>query len=98
MWTLEHRSGEDVLAALARFGIDLRDRVLERHDLNPSKVVAHVDDGWMWTGWTSMFRRPGVAPSGGLFHAGAHAHPGPRLEQIGMATAAISGALGAVPR
>lgn len=98
VWTLEHRSGEDVLAALARFGIDLRERVVERHDLNPSQVVAHVDDGWMWTGWTSMFRRPGVAPTGGLFHAGAHAHPGPRLEQIGMATSAISGALGTAPR
>lgn len=98
VWTLEHRSGEDVLAALARFGIDLRDRVLERHDLNPSQVVGHVDDGWTWTGWTSMFQRPGVAPAGGLFHAGAHAHPGPRLEHIGMATAAISAAVGTAPR
>ncbi|MDF1703442.1 MAG: NAD(P)/FAD-dependent oxidoreductase [Aeromicrobium sp.] len=98
VWTLEHRSGEDVLAALARSGIDLRDRVLERHDLNPSQVVGHVDDGWTWTGWTSMFQRPGVAPAGGLFHAGAHAHPGPRLEHIGMATAAISAAVGTAPR
>jgi len=98
IWTLEHRSGEDVLVALARFGVDLRERVLERHELRPAQVVAHVDDGWTWTGWSSMFRRPGVAPRGGVFHAGAHAHPGPRLEHIGMATSAISGALGTVPR
>ncbi|GAA1733311.1 phytoene desaturase family protein [Aeromicrobium alkaliterrae] len=98
LWTLEHRSGEDVLVALARVGVDLRERVLERHDLRPAQVVAHVDDGWTWTGWTSMFRRPGVAPRGGVFHAGAHAHPGPRLEHIGMATAAIAAELGEVPR
>ncbi|MFT4298488.1 MAG: FAD-dependent oxidoreductase [Aeromicrobium sp.] len=97
-WTLEHRSGEDVLDALARFGLDLRDRVLERHDLRPARMTEYVDDGWMWTGWTSMFRRPGVAPAGGLFHAGAHAHPGPRLEHIGMATAAIAAAIGTAPR
>ncbi|MFT4187561.1 MAG: FAD-dependent oxidoreductase [Aeromicrobium sp.] len=97
-WTLEHRSGEDVLTALARYGVDLRERVLQRHDLNPSEVVAHVDEGWTWTGWTSMFRRPGVAPTGGIFHAGAHAHPGPRLEHVGMATAAIAAELGTAPR
>lgn len=93
-WTLEHRSGEDPLNALARFGINLRDLVLERHDLSPSEMVALTHDGWAWLGWTSMFRRPGVAPTGGLYHAGAHAHPGPRLEQIGMATAAIAAHVG----
>ncbi len=98
IWTLEHRSGEDVLAALARFGVDLRERVLERHDLRPAQVVEYVDDGWTWTGWSSMFRRPGVNPAPGLFHAGAHAHPGTSLEHIGMATSAIATAIGVVPR
>lgn len=93
-WTIEHRSGENVLMALARFGLDLRELVLERHDLTPSEVVAHTHEGWTWLGWSSMFRRPGVAPTGGLYHAGAHAHPGPRLEQIGMATAAIAAHVG----
>ncbi len=57
-------------------------------------MVALTHEGWAWLGWTSMFRRPGVAPTGGLYHAGAHAHPGPRLEQIGMATAAIAAHVG----
>lgn len=98
LWTIEHRSGEDVMVALARHGVDLRDLVLERHDLAPADLVTRVHDGWAWLGWRSMFGRPGVAPQGGFFHAGAHAHPGPRLEEIGLATAAIAAAIGPVAR
>jgi phytoene dehydrogenase-like protein len=97
-WTIEHRSGEDVLRALVRFGIDLRPYVTSRHDMTPSQLVRLGHWGWAWRGWTSMFDLPGVAPTGGLYFAGAHAHPGGSLEAIGTATAAIAEAVGAAPR
>lgn len=97
-WTLAHRSGEDPLNALARFGLDLRPHVVERSDLTPSDLVSLGSWGWAWNTWTSVFDQPGVAPSGGLYFAGAHAHPGGTPEAIGMATAAIAADVGLAPR
>lgn len=94
-WTIEHRSGEDVLDALVRFGIDLRDHVTSRSDLSPTDLVRMGHWGWAWQGWTTALELPGVAPQGGLYFAGAHAHPGGSLEAIGMATAAIAEDVGA---
>ena len=98
LWTIEHRSGEDPLRALVRFGIDLRPYVEEQIDLNPSDLVRLGHSGWAWRGWTSAFELPGVAPTGSLYFAGAHAHPGATLEAIGMATASIAEAIGPAPR
>ncbi|MFI5425952.1 hypothetical protein [Aeromicrobium sp. UC242_57] len=89
-WTIEHRSGEDPLDALVRGGLDLRPFVTTRHDLSPSELVAMGHWGWAWNTWTTALELPGVAPTGGLYFAGAHAHPGGTLEAIGMATAAIA--------
>lgn len=97
-WTLEHRSGEDPLDALARCGLDLRPFVVARTDLTPSQLVGLGHWGWAWNTWTSAFDVPGVAPTGGLYFAGAHAHPGGTLEAIGMATAAIAADVGLAPR
>ncbi len=93
-WTIEHFRAEDPLDALARCGIDLRDHVEERWDRSPTELVTAAHWGWQWQGWRTGLSRPGVAPSGGLFHAGAHAHPGASLEMIGEATAAIAAAVG----
>ncbi|AXT84724.1 hypothetical protein C6I20_05630 [Aeromicrobium sp. A1-2] len=98
VWTIEHRSGEDPLRALVRFGIDLRPYVVDRTDLSPSDLVGLGHWGWAWRGWTSAFELPGVAPRGGVHFAGAHAHSGASLEAIGMATAAIAEAIGPAPR
>jgi phytoene dehydrogenase-like protein len=97
-WTLAHRSGEDPLDALARFGLDLRPFVVSRTDLTPSDLVSLGHPGWAWSTWTTAFDLPGVAPTGGLHFAGAHAHPGPTPEAIGMATAAIAESVGLAPR
>lgn len=97
-WTIEHRSGEDVLDALVRFGIDLRDHVTSRTDLTPSDLVRLGHWGWAWQGLSTAWELPGVAPSGGLYFAGAHAHPGGSLEAIGMATAAIAEDIGPAKR
>lgn len=96
-WTIEHRSGEDVLRTLVRFGIDLRPYLTGRHDMTPSELVGLGHWGWAWHGWTTMLDLPGVAPVGGIYFAGAHAHPGGSLEAIGMATASIAESVGAAP-
>lgn len=98
LWTIEHRSGEDVLRALTRFGIDLRPYVIARVDLNPSELVGIGHWGWAWQRWSTAWELPGVAPTGGLYFAGAHAHPGGSLEAIGMATAAIAADVGPAAR
>jgi phytoene dehydrogenase-like protein len=97
-WTLEHHSGEDPLHALARFGLDLRPHVVDRSTLSPAELVATGHWGWTWTTWTTMFDLPGVAPTGGLYFAGAHAFGGGTLEGVGMATAAIAADVGPAPR
>lgn len=97
-WTIEHRSGEDPLDALVRGGLDLRPFVTERFDLSPSDLVAMGHWGWAWQTWTTALNVPGVAPRGGLYFAGAAAHPGGTLEAIGMATEAIAEHIGVAPR
>ena len=101
-WSLAHHNAEDPLIALARVGVDIREHVLDRHDLSPSDLVRLGHWGWTWQGWTTLFDRPGVGADqrfgGTLFMAGAHAHPGGTIEEIGSATAAIAEAIGAAPR
>jgi len=101
-WTLAHHNAEDPVIALARVGVDVRDHVVDRHDLSPSDLVRLGHWGWTWQGWTTVFDRPGVGRDqrfdGTLFMAGAHAHPGGTIEEIGSATAAIAEAIGPAPR
>lgn len=97
-WTIEHRSGEDPVVVMARLGFDVRPYIVNRWDQSPSELVAQCHWGWEWQRWTTAVRVPGVAPTGGVFFAGAHAHPGGSLEMIGMATAAIAEAVGPAPR
>ena len=90
------------MTALARVGIRIKDRVIERHDLSPADLVRLGHWGWTWQGWTTLFDRPGVGKDNRfrdtLFMAGAHAHPGGTIEEIGSATAAIAEAIGPVAR
>ena len=101
-WTLAHHNAEDPVTALARVGVRVKDHVVERHDLSPTDLVRLGHWGWTWQGWTSLFDRPGVGTKqrfgGTLFMAGAHAHPGGTIEEIGSATAAIAEAIGPAPR
>lgn len=97
-WTIVHHNPEDPLIALVRVGLDLREHVVERHDLRPADLVRLGHWGWQWRGWRTMLERPGPALPTGLLMAGAHAYPGGTLEQIGMATEALAERLGPVPR
>ncbi len=102
LWTVAHHNAEDAVTALARVGVRIKDHVVERHDLTPMDLVRLGHWGWAWQGWTSIFDRPGVGRSqrygDTLFMAGAHAHPGATIEEIGSATAAIAEAIGPAPR
>lgn len=93
-WTIAHRGGEDPVIAMVRCGLDLRDYIVDRWDQSPVDLVTLGHWGWVWQGWSTAFNRPGIDPQGGLYFAGAHAHPGTSLELIGMATAAIAGHIG----
>lgn len=96
--TLEHRGNGDVLDVLNRCGLDVRGHVLNRHEVSSVELGRATHWGYTWSGTSAALSLPGVDPRGGLFFAGAHAHPGGTLEQIGMATAAISTAIGTAPR
>lgn len=97
-WVVENRAGGDALDVLASAGLRWRSLVEARRDLAPRELVEIGHDGWAWRGWHAAVERPGAAARDGLFYAGAHAHPGPSLELIGSATAAIAAHLGEVPR
>jgi UDP-galactopyranose mutase len=101
-WTLAHHNAEDPVIALARVGVRIKDHVVQRHDLSPADLVRLGHWGWVWQGWTTLFDRPGVGRAqrlgGTFFMAGAHAHPGGTIEEIGSATAAIAETIGTAPR
>lgn len=97
-WTLEHRSQSDPVIQLVRFGIDLREHIVNRWDQSPTELVTQCHWGWEWQRWSTAVRVPGINPTGGVHFAGAHAHPGGSLELIGMATAAIAEEVGPSPR
>ena len=97
-WTIAHHNAEDPLTALVRVGIDLRAHVIERHDLSPVELVTMGGWGWQWHGWHTSQTRPSIGFDGTLMFAGANARPGPSIEMIGSATAAIAEHLGKAPR
>lgn len=98
MTLVHHHGGEDVLVALARVGLDVREHVIDRTTLSPADLVRGGHWGWAWQGWSSIDDHPGVAPRHGVHVAGAHAWSGGTLERIAMATAAIADAVGPAPR
>lgn len=98
-WSLEHHAGStDVLPALARRGIDVRDAVVTRLDVSPAEVVRQADGspaGMRWQGWRSGLARPRVTtPVRGLLRAGAGVHPGPGIAVEGLGAAQVAAVVG----
>ncbi|HEY0890128.1 MAG TPA: NAD(P)/FAD-dependent oxidoreductase [Nocardioides sp.] len=99
-WTVHVRGKlyEDVLVALARHRIDLRERVVSRVDLSPRELV----QGWhgsplgvVWQGRRSVRDRLGpLTPVPGVYAAGAHAVSGDGLPFVGLSAALVAQAIG----
>lgn len=99
-WTVYGRGkvAEDLLTALARHHIDVRDQVVTRVDLSPRELVERWGGsplGVLWQGRGTVWRRLGPhTPIRGVLAAGAHAAPGagvPFAVQSGALVAAVVG-------
>ena len=95
-WTRAGRGllAEDVLAALARHGLDVRQQLVTRLDRSPRYLV----DAWggsplgvQWQGPSTARERLGPpTPIPGVFAAGAHATPGSGLPFAGLTAALVA--------
>lgn len=99
-WTV-HSYGkllEDVLVALARHRIDVREHVAARIDLGPAALVARWGGsplGVQWAGRRTVRRRLGPrTPLANVYAAGAHATPGAGLPFVGLSAALVAQVIG----
>lgn len=99
-WTLlgRGRLAEDIVTALARKGIRIRDQVETRVDLSPRDLVEQWGGsplGVLWQGRASVTRRLGPdTPVPGVYQVGAHAKPGAGLPAVGLSAAQVAALLG----
>lgn len=103
-WTVlgRGRLSEDVLVALARRGIDVRDRVEVRVDRSPrEQVVAWGGSpyGVLWQGRATVRERLGTrTPIEGVYAAGTHVAGTSGLPFATLTAAVVAERLGEVPR
>ncbi|MDH2416719.1 NAD(P)/FAD-dependent oxidoreductase [Nocardioides sp. CER19] len=93
-WTVQVRGRlhEDVLLALARHRIDVREQVATRVDLSPRELVERWNGsplGVQWRGRSTSRLGP-VTPIPGVYAAGAHAVAGDGLPFVGLSAALVA--------
>ncbi len=98
-WTLHGRGkvAEDLVTALARHHLDVRDRVVVRVDRSPRAQVAHAGSamGVLWEGRGTVRRRLGPrTPIENVYAAGAHATPGGQVPFVGLSAALVAQVIG----
>jgi UDP-galactopyranose mutase len=99
-WTLlgRGRLAEDIVTAMHRGGIRVRDQVEVRVDRSPRDLVEQWGGspyGVLWQGRNTVSRRLGPAtPVPGVFLAGAHATPGAGLPSVGLSAALVAQSIG----
>ncbi len=99
-WTIlgRGRLAEDIVTAMHRGGIRVRDQVEVRVDLSPKDLVEQWGGspyGVLWQGRNTVTRRLGpTTPVPGVFMAGAHATPGAGLPSVGLSAALVAQAIG----
>lgn len=99
-WTLlgRGRLAEDIVTALARRGVDVRENVEVRVDRSPRELVEHWGGspyGVLWQGRATVDRRAGTTtPWPNVFCAGAHAAPGAGIPFVGLGAALVAQAVG----
>lgn len=99
-WTLlgRGRLAEDIVIALARKGIRVRDQVEVRVDISPKQAV-HMwggsPNGVLWQGRGTTLQRLGPStPIPGVYQVGAHAKPGSGLPAVGLSAAQVAAVIG----
>ncbi|MET3960415.1 phytoene desaturase [Marmoricola sp. OAE513] len=99
-WTLLGRGqlAEDIVTALARRGIRVRDQVEVRVDRSPRELVEHWNGspfGVLWQGRGTVKHRVGTqSPISGVYLAGAHTTPGAGLPSVGLSAALVAQLIG----
>ena len=98
-WTVlaRGRMSEDVLATLARRGIDVRRQVQVRVDRSPSEQVEALGGssyGLLWQGRRTVDRLLQAMPYDGVYAVGAHAAVGATLPLVGLSAAAVAERIG----
>lgn len=99
-WTLLGRGklAEDIVTALARNGIRIRQQIEVRVDRSPRDLVEQWHGspyGVLWQGRTTVASRMGArSPVEGVYCAGAHATPGAGLPFVGLSAALVAQEIG----
>lgn len=99
-WTLlgRGRLAEDIVTALARKGIRVREQVEVRMDRSPRESVqlwGGSPVGVLWQGRQTATRRLGPdTPVAGVYQVGAHAKPGAGLAPVGLSAAQVATLVG----
>jgi phytoene dehydrogenase-like protein len=99
-WTVHARGkiAEDLLQALLRVGVDVRDQVRVRLDRTPRALVegwGGSPEGVLWQGRATVRNRLGpTTPITGVYAAGAHATPGSGLPFVGLSAAQVAALVG----
>ena len=98
-WTVlgRGRLSEDVLLALARRGIDVREQLEVRVDRSPRTQVEELAGsayGVLWQGRSTITRKAGATPYAGVYAAGAHAAAGAGLPFVGLSAAVAAERIG----
>ncbi len=99
-WTVlaRGRIAEDVVTAVQRAGIPVRDQVVARVDRTPLDLVrawGGSPSGVLWQGRATVRRRLGPrTPVPGVLAAGAHATPGAGLPSVGLSAALVAQVVG----
>ncbi len=99
-WTLlgGGRTSEDLVQALARTGIDVRDAVETRIDRSPRELVEHYSGspaGVLWQGRATVGDRLSTAtPLPHVYAAGAHTGGGGWVPFVGLTAALVAEAVG----
>jgi phytoene dehydrogenase-like protein len=98
-WTLHGRGrlAEDLVTALARHHVDVRDRVVVRVDRSPRAQVEGRGSsmGVLWQGRGTVRRRLGpTTPVPGVYAVGAHATPGGQVPFVGLSAAQVAHLVG----
>ncbi len=99
-WTLlgRGRLAEDIVTAMHRAGIRVRDQVEVRVDRSPRDLVEEWGGspyGVLWQGRNTVTRRFGpTTPVPGFYMAGAHATPGAGLPSVGLSAALVAQSIG----